>query len=199
MKPITIVGSAPRCGSTLLVRSLAGHSLAKYAGEAAHPCWIPDAPGIVKLRRSVLGRVEFHKSPPDLRAEYLRQVRAGYNLCKLFPSHVSPGEFAAMLSGSCVVFIFRARTDKQLTSWEKAHKTGLWTNDGGPATPSATPFNRRTACAELVAGVRAGLHVADYVLTLERLTQDFDACVTDILTLAGWPIERLQPATEPQR
>lgn len=181
---ILILGSSPRCGSTLLLWSLATHSKLKSAGEVFHPCWNP--------RREAY----YAENPGKSNIDFLAWAIAnGSNLFKVFPAHPYSEHELTFLRRRClVVFLYRLDYEKQLQSWKSASNSGEWVK-GHAAKPASFP---KDAKLQILSGFVKFQHMAHYTLQYEQLVEDFTGQMRTIQELAGLPVENLQPATEKQ-
>ncbi|MCC9655275.1 hypothetical protein [Rhodopirellula halodulae] len=174
MKKIVIC-SSPRCGTHLLLTSLASHSLAKSAGEVLNP---EDGYSDFKLSRD--------------RSIHIRQ----HNLFKLLVLSRSLPDFGKYNGFGFRVFMFRRDVEAQIDSWQRACATGRWTAQE-PVSNRLKPVIPRAEMRRQI-GIADDLFLrsSDLVISYEELVENWDDSIMTILDRAGWPIECLSMALQ---
>lgn len=174
MKPIVIL-STPRCGTNLLMLSLANHSRAVCAGEVCNAEANPDVWGV-----------------SDDRAPLIRRC----NVFKVLSVHRSHWDYGQFLGWGFRVYLYRRDVAAQTRSWVTAATTGVWM--AGQQRPHvATPPTIEHVQSELAYADRVLMRQSDMVLSYEQMVAHWDATIESILRLAGWRLETLAMATQP--
>lgn len=169
-----VIAGTPRTGSNLLLHSLAKHPVAINAGEV----YCPHVPDSVRSRLA---------SCADFVAEC--------NLFKLFAQYEGRPNFRRIMGAGQLVYLYREDIDAQVESWERAAASGIWNQGQRVPTPTAPPSYARDLIRrahDLFADR------ADFVISYEQMTHDWDGTITRVLDLAGWPRMSLPMATRRQ-
>lgn len=197
--PIVVLCAGPRCGSTLLVRSLGRHSSLESAEELFHRCWL-QVDRVREIRELVYADVSvgsFSDNRP-IHDGYTRLVRDEFNVLKIISSHIEPGcnAFRCAIESAYCILLYRKDQDAQVASWKNACRTGKWVwGDSGTINACSEPSD---PVHDIARGFSDFLPYADTVVSYEELTENFDGTLAGIQNAAGLRIERLPQATKKQ-
>lgn len=156
-----------------MMLSLAQHPLAVSGGEWFNP---------------ILERI-------DTDAWRRKQTGEPCNLYKVFGHQRDKPGFDALLSSSFCVHLYREDKSAQLASWRKACRTGQWTCRH---SPGAFPLPFPLQAEEWVEQGDAFVERCELAYSYECLISNWDACITEILLRARWPVMQLEKALEKQ-
>lgn len=158
-----VVLTSPRTGSNLLVNSLANHWQARSAGEW-YQSRLPDSAKLNRIRPDAIDTC---------------------NLFKLFSMDLGNADFAKIVDGAYVVYLYREDVRAQVASWRRACSTGVFSAEGRPRPQEMTVSDPWAAIGAAEDYLRP---LADIVVSYEELVSDWNGTIARILSGAGWAV-----------
>lgn len=172
-----VIASSPRCGTGLLVNSLATHPAAVNAGE-------------------VLNEFDTATDEDWLESQDRTKMIQRHTLFKLLSIYHEHQDFDQFRGWGFVVYLYRRDREAQKNSWRRAAESGIWSTEQSEPIP---PVSVADADMDALIGLadHLFLRAADLVLSYEHLANNWTECNARIQSGAGWTPRHLPMVCRP--